>query len=222
MKERPILFCTALVPEILADRKTVTRRLVRTPFVVDEHPVTGQPWPLHPSYVNGGDDEGEPLACPFGAPGDRLWVREAFRASASDPKAIHYSASVSEYERREKGPWKPSIHMPRWACRLTLDVVSVRVERLQDITADDVIAEGIKLPATDHDCPPGKVIPLVRIGSPYLKAHPDVKCWKASDFWLSQFACTWDDINAKRAPWDSNPWVWRIEFKRVEESHVRA
>jgi hypothetical protein len=251
MKERPILFCTSLVPEILADRKTVTRRIVKSlpagaeRATLDDwrrgkaNPRMADPGPSlflfrRPVSEDERDGRGLPSGvfgrrCPYGVPGDRLWVRETWadcRGMGFDFR-FSYKADCLDKNGVESGDglrarldygvkWRPSIHMPREACRLVLDVLSVRVERLQDITAEDVQAEGIKLPATDHGCPPGKVTPLIRIGSPYLKSHPDARHWTEEDFWRSQFACTWDDINAKRAPWSSNPWVWRIEFRRVE------
>ena len=91
--------------------------------------------------------------------------------------------------------WRPSIHMPRWACRLTLEVVSVRVERLQDITEEDAKAEGMAVP----------------VGQDFVAAR-------------GLFAALWDKINGDRWPkrmasWEANPWVWRLVFKRVEVQH---
>jgi hypothetical protein len=115
-------------------------------------------------------------------------------------------------EAPEAGWWKPSIHMPRWASRITLEVVSVRVERLQDITAEDVQAEGVQLPVSTDDAPKGKVWPLIRIPNPYEKLPKD---WTEDDFWRCEFACTWEAINGKRSPWRRNDWVWRVEFRRI-------
>lgn len=92
------------------------------------------------------------------------------------------------YSQRPKPSWRPSIHMPRWASRITLEITAVRVERLQEISEADVQAEGCT-------------------GSPF---------GKAADAML--FPTLWDSINAKKHPWESNPWVWVVEFKRVSDT----
>jgi hypothetical protein len=139
--------------------------------------------------------------CPYGAPGARLWVREAFRIFHGPDIRLQYRADGanhfegdtrlltedSAYLPGETPPWKPSIFMPRWACRLVLEVEAVRVERLQQITDADVRSEGVETVALDRD--------------------------RAVEFRLKDFARGWDSINGKRAPWASNPWVWVIEFR---------
>ena len=156
MKERPILFSGPMVRAILDGRKTQTRRVVKP-----QPPHDFGPWNNATTRSGGNEDFG----CPFGRLGDRLWVRETFfiddyryfrcalpknRPSDVDYRNYYFRADgecceqVPECECASVGsPWKPSIHMPRWACRLLLDVKSVRVERLQEINGIDALAEGI-------------------------------------------------------------------------------
>ena len=159
------------------------------------------------------------IKCPYGQPRDRLWVRETHqvellgatgRGGVYDSHyAISYKADGAERELRYKGAhgtdpylkasdrdsWRPSIHMPRWACRLTLYVVSVRVERLQEISDGDCEAEGVR-PSVDGN------------GKDWL---PDETGWRRT------FRQLWDSINGKRSgcAWADSPWVLRVEFKRA-------
>jgi hypothetical protein len=195
VKERPILFSASMVRAILAGRKTQTRRVIAFPprgaFVLVETR-DGSLWP----YAS---DDGEsqvcddgcehPMSCPYGAPGDRLWVRETFLTRCAGKVAHHRAAFTDSADAAGFGAmyggWKPSIFMPRWASRLTLEVVSVRVERLQEITETDAAAEGI---------------------APLQMDNGDAR---------PRFEGLWDTINGKRAPWSSNPWVWVVEFREV-------
>lgn len=198
-----------MVGAILAGRKTQTRRIVRGPAQVDEDD-SGKPWPFVPGYVNDGDNEGEPIACPYGSPGDKLWVREkwtsGWRTSEKWTRwGTIYASDLSFREHasaHEKGPhfnhsdetftdivrWHPSIFMPRHASRITLEIVGVRVERLQSISVIDAIAEGID--------------PRPVAGGAMSYTHG--------------FRWLWDEINGDRATWASNPWVWVVEFRRVQ------
>jgi hypothetical protein len=160
------------------------------------------------------------ISCPFGTAGDRLWVRETWgdadRYSQDHenevPFVTCYKADFSALSHTDpptpvpaydittwnwsKQKWRPSIHMPRLASRLTLEVTSVRVERLQDITREDAISEGIE--ANDEDG--------VTYYGPYGKGHCDPR---------AALRIIWDEINGERASWDSNPWVWVVSFRRV-------
>lgn len=185
MKGRPILFSAPMVRAILAGTKTQTRRVAKglalewlsegfTPeFVAD--------------YQN--------RLCPYGQPGDRLWVREtwalAFESAViPHPEAVIYRADEGNADWG--GRWKPSIHMPRWASRITLEIVSVRVERLQDISGTDCLAEGVGAP----------------VGS-------ELSYGSVTDAWNKrEYARLWESINGPGS-WDANPWVWVVEFKRV-------
>lgn len=202
-KEHPILFSGDMVRAILDDRKTVTRRIVKGPFRVRDD----WPYRVNPEVVDTGELLYErQMKSPYGRPGDRLWVREAWRRphvnSGTDltvGQVIQYRAT-SDWHDGFGESWRPSIHMPRWASRITLEVVSVRVERLQEITHEDALMEGCE----GYDWVSS---------SPYISGpHTD-----SGELPREEFAALWDQLNADRGySWDSNPWVWRVEFKRVE------
>ena len=209
-----------MIRAILAGRKAVTRRIVKPqPSPGCRYEMNGagdRALHLHgygpalrfvPAKVTTADHR---LACPYGEPGDRLWVRETWCQQA-DPitgrlidRKAYYAADgveVTHVDDINRSPWRPSIHMPRWASRITLDVVSVRVERLHDITPGDILAEGVvERPHVDPNL--GKC-PVSAFDG---KLYPDLR---------SLWAAGWDQINGKRAPWKANPWVWRVEFRRM-------
>lgn len=218
MKERPILFSAPMVRAILDGRKTMTRRVVkasRADFLRIDSPSGNYIDSRDGRTVYGWDGNvGAPLKHRFGQPGDRLWVREtwarvpstAYRHSTgvqqsedptSDGMAAVYRAG---WERSSPGCWRPSIHMPRWASRITLEVTSVRVERLQDITEADAIAEG-----------------LTRDGDGWRGA-PELP-WFASP--IAAFRSLWESINGGGS-WDENPFVWVVEFRRIEQEAKAA
>jgi len=191
-KERPILMSAPMVRAILGGTKTQTRRVVKyaAPDLVD-----ADGWPLRDESESGG---GEVRAgCPYGQPGDRLWVRETFM----DLGACYlYRADQSaERERAIVAPgqrWKPAIHMPRAASRIALEITAVRVERLQDITEADALAEGIvRLNDGGYGLPDG---------SHYHHTDPRVSYWSL-----------WDAINGQGVT-ATDPWVWAISFQRVQ------
>jgi len=184
----------------------------------------GWRWQDKPGIPLKGPDED----CPYGQPGDRLWVRETFSDVNTDAGpgicykdgSIHFcqdDAFPVEYHRYPgmkfcnwygdlmrgtEGTWRPSIHMPRWASRITIEIESVRVERVQEITQADARAEGVEsedfLNRLEHAtcvAPEGAILPSPR----------------------SEFKNLWDSINARRGfGWDVNPWVWVITFRRVK------
>lgn len=184
IKERPILFSAPMVRAILAGTKTQTRRVIKPhPQMVTDHRMA--PWEGDPAVLM------ELLAstgrrCPYGQPGDRLWVREAW---ADCDKLVRYYADEDVHPLRRK---RPSIHMPRWASRITLEVTGVRVERLQDISEADALAEGVNVHPDHH----GK--PRTSIYSP-VQAYRDL----------------WESINGPGS-WDANPWVWVVAFERID------
>lgn len=206
MRERPILFNGAMVRAILAGQKTQTRRAVKG-IALD--------WlgkaQFTPEYVaSPGND-----LCPFGQPGDRLWVRETWRPETihscamdtcdCDSVGVSYAADGEWIPHTWQNPppddWYmpaaaargnvPSIHMPRWACRLVLEITAVRVERLQAISEADAIAEGLSQSDT---------------GS-WLPGPCDHPEWAFHQLWAQVYG---------DPAWEANPWVWVIEFKRVE------
>lgn len=213
--EHGIIFSGQMVRAIIDGRKSVTRRVVTLfggpDLIAKARCLSGDLWrfegheQIQRPHLFDNDRTFLDRKCPYGVPGDRLWVRETWAAPHSfdgePPRSlmlarIHYAAT----EERGGLLWRPSIFMPRWASRLTLEVVSVRVERLQEISAADAIAEGL---VTWSDPPR---VPTVHYGI----EHADV--WETDP--CKAFARGWDTINGKRAPWASNPWVWRIEFRR--------
>ena len=247
MTEHPILFSGPMVQAILDGHKMMTRRVVKFPYAPkmvgsaynlghqSAFPASKGGWIFYTcpaEFVTIRMQEGEGLLCPYGQPGDRLWVREAWRVGAwaeDDGKiAVDYKAgpicrtkwltvpdpdkfndlwegSTQEaevaYGIKERYKWKPgespcrwrpSLFMPRWASRITLEITAVRVERVQDISEEDVEAEGLALQSW---------------------AGEDLEGWPKT----AGFAQLWDSLNAKRGyGWEANPWVWVIAFKRVK------
>ncbi|HBX2115263.1 TPA: hypothetical protein N3001_003605 [Klebsiella aerogenes] len=226
MKERGIIFNGEMVRAILDGRKTQTRRIMK----LQPKPSKSRPgdfWfsskklesMVHVSDLAPGNS---PIAdyhlfiqehcCPFGAVGDRIWVREAFRvhSRATDVATLVYKASErnSWTEQTHRVPvavcnkpatpekWTPSLHMPRWASRILLEITDVRVERLNAISQEDAQAEGMEL-----------------TGWRPTYADPDSgeEVWTPYD----NFARLWETIYGEGS-WKVNPWVWVIEFKRVE------
>jgi hypothetical protein len=194
-----------MVRAILEGRKTQTRRVVK--FKPQELVDTGYERELKVWMTDEyGDHHIKP--CPYGQPGDRLWVRETWGVAPPVELSVIekmradwviYRADGGLFDRQQR--WRPSIHMPRWASRITLEIMNVRVERLQGISEEDAKAEGITELAPDMfdvDLPPEQD------DSP----HPTAR---------DAFENLWDSINAERGyGWEANPWVWVIEFKRLE------
>lgn len=193
MKARPMLMSAPMVRAILAGNKTQTRRVVKPqPQRVDG----GVPFGDAPDWAHA-----EPgcavMRCPYGKPGDRLWVRETWNTSANVLPPISepyiYAADLGPTGvSRWAASWKPSIHMPRAASRITLEVTGVRVERVQDISVADAIAEGVNIHPDHHSKPRESIY------SP-VQAYRDL----------------WESINGTGS-WEANPWVWVVEFKRLE------
>lgn len=209
MKCRPILFKTPMVQAILKGRKSQTRRVVKPQPISDRVGMCnasycGRPntWLVSGSvseYTCHGNQAPE-WGCPYGVVGDQLWVRETWQPRSHLPLAKiqrpYYLADDPTARGKGFSPWKPSIFMPRWASRITLEITSVRVERLQGITEADAYAEGITIPA--H-------LMFASSGNPELRNEA-----------RTVYKCLWDSINRKKHPWSSNPWVWVVEFKRIE------
>ncbi len=209
MKERPIIFSAPMVRAILAGAKTQTRRVMKPQFAADAVPAEMPATDPIGGWVVGGhsgvwwcDAAANPddaRLCPYGQPGDRLWVREAWAIPHScdhlkpstitvidggrtllAQRRVYYEATEGLGGLRKR----PSIYMPRWASRITLEVTGVRVERLQDISEADARAEGI----SRADCPD----------------------WHAT----TDYRALWESINGPSS-WAANPWVWVVEFKRL-------
>jgi hypothetical protein len=200
-KERPILMAGEMVRAVLAGRKTVTRRLAKG--VCGD---SAETWPYWPGGVHGGDFV-RPEHCPIAQVGDRLWVRESYCPNYFDGGGHAYMADwtgeVADVVPVPK--WTPSIHMPRSAARIFLDVTSVRVERLHDITDDDAMAEGIQRFSGNHgEC---------RFGSRDLSDRDRHRSWNdLPRSPIAAFQSLWDSLATGDTRWCNNPWIWRVEF----------
>lgn len=191
MKERPILFSAPMVRAILEGRKTQTRRVAKGTRAegVSRCHWSGTGWAHLAAH---GGCTCQPVACPYGKPGDRLWVREAWAVQheydAFAPSEIgasarwHYAATEDLGGLRKR----PSIFLPRRGSRITLEITDVRVERLQEISDADALAEGCD---SGHNFGDGSA--------------------------CTAFGMLWESINGPKS-WDANPWVWVVEFRRVE------
>lgn len=197
MKERPILFSAPMVRAILDDRKTQTRRIIKNIGIV---PGIGE-------VLNGSDDAKEwPDFCPYGKQGDRLWVRETF--NINDDGHYIYAADLNDAGvTKWAAKWKPSIHMPRLASRITLEITGIRIDRLQDISEEDAIAEGIsRVPFRPCDGWP--------ICDGYMVGKDDGVSGLKHKAKVA-YQELWESINGKGS-WDLNPFVWVVEFKVLE------
>lgn len=220
MRERPIMFKGEMVRAILAGAKTQTRRPVkhRHDWAIEYR--DGKLWPWHPPYVYGEDDAW--MNCPYGVPGDRLWVRETWSVvdgeilyPANDgrmPWPSDHLDSLWDILDLHGESTRPSIHMPRWASRLTLEIVIVRVERVNSMTLADARAEGI--PQMHAEAVAAGLCGETRV---VIKDGPTCR-----DVWdnrtsVENFAALWDSLYAKTPKaWAANPWVWVVEFRRVD------
>ncbi len=213
--DRPILFNGDMVRAILSGRKTQTRRIMKVQPPTDRHQllhimdstdrrrVGKSHWAvLNAEKTSVIESDKKYFSSPYGKPGDRLWVRETWRQFQSvdecgcsespcgcpDNGSAIFRADGSDSEAK----WRPSIHMPRWATRITLEITDVRVDRLQDISEADAKAEGVM--SEQEAAASG----LAWFDKPRRA------------FWF-----LWKAINGTDS-WDANPWVWVIEFRRVD------
>lgn len=239
MKERPIIFSTPMVQAILEGRKTMTRRIIKPQIAINEH--SGVSWKggafgcssdrsergairnfiscLESNIMTNGKKNW--YFCPYGTKGDRLWVRESWSrpcvgcSSEFQPQTVGetYVTTCEEcnqndeyfyksgWKDEEHPLWKSPIYMPYEASRIILQIEEVRVERLQDISEDDAMFEGAH-PEFEVD----------------IATFVKDKKWNPESTYRLGFKHRWNGINGKRAPWESNPWVWVISFKVVEPS----
>ena len=216
MTERGMIFNGEMVRALLSGRKTQTRRIIKdctvgrdqiSKFIQIEKKFIG----CYPEDV----PELIRECCPYGIPGDRIWVREAFRvhSRATDVATLVYKASErnSWTEQTHRVPvavcnkpatpekWTPSLHMPRWASRILLEITDVRVERLNAISEEDATAEGVP--------PAGSLLP----------DYPGTFLTPKGDFATAKvaFQRLWESIYGEES-WKANGWVWVISFKRIE------
>ena len=218
MTDKPILFSAPMVRAIIDGRKSKTRRIMKPqpvgPVFISTDPKTPRYClPYNETLTMGG----LAMRCPYGQPGDRLWVRETCRADElpSGLDGVRYLAddcfipienteaasdawiSLAAYGQRLSGHHKcrkvPAIHMPRWASRITLEITGIRVERLQDISESDALAEGSYQwwGELDDDA------------ASKINGHRNA------------YRALWESINS-HGSWAANPWVWVVEFRRIE------
>jgi len=197
VKERPILFNTPMVQAILSSHKTQTRREIKNKLIIEQaefecghRPNVIRSEPSLQYWIENG--------CPFGQVGDRLWVRETFASGLCTNSGYAYRATHKAEDLEEgwfeKIKWTPSIHMPRTACRLILEITNIRIEHLNDITSEDAKAEGF-----DYSTHPSAIEMGYSIGA------------------KTNFRITWEQIYGQNE-WNKNPWVWVVEFKVIQGS----
>jgi hypothetical protein len=236
MKERPILFSGPMVRAILDGRKTQTRRIIKLP-IFGRSDTPGYDWSFRDRRGLWNDYRNDRIAevCPYGKSGDRLWVREKFGYSRQvddingSERVVCYAAghpfhvtdaSVDALKRCHSGNlmqpnhfvhdpihWRPSIHMPRWASRITLEIMGIKIERVQDIYGTDVLEEGLG--------PDGL--------RQYYRDLRQQRTQEGSEFdgpgdvlwdWEMEWRVLWGSIHGVGS-WDTNPWVWAITFRRI-------
>jgi len=193
---KPIIFSTPMVQAILDGKKTQTRRVIKPQ--PDGEIKANIPYEFYGTKTERIFTDTKAYLAPCSV-GDILWVRETFCEVPYEHNHVPIKggyitipkyAYKADSERDYTGIWKPSIHMPREAARIFLQVTNVRVERLQDITEEDAIAEGMSKTLVD--------------GVTFISAK-------------GKFHALWDTLYAKRGhPWENNPWVWVYEFMRIE------
>lgn len=248
MTERPILFSAPMVRALLDGRKTQTRRVVKsielargeargvrvapnTFCYLDFDGVPGLSWrPFGGSPTVPYPPEKVVAASPYGAPGDRLWVKETWRterafdavAPAKVPRnaCIQHAEEEPEPNRGIYGKTRPSIFMMRWMSRITLEVTGVRVERLQEISETDAKAEGVELPHVERETPDFSICPtcggtglFTDFNPVTYGARPDTDCTRC-DSAAKRYRWLWESINGADS-WAANPWVWVVEFKSL-------
>lgn len=218
LKERPIIMSAESVRAILEGHKTQTSRVIKPRYKQDEYgfnvvsrPATGERW-VEKTDEDGGDfeDGTRIVPCPYGNIGERLWLKETWGVGCRpDPYSgwvdgIEYKADEAylddieslplrviddqDLDKYQRAGWNSPMFMPRWASRITLEITDIRVERVQDITPEDAIAEGMPIPYVSRD-----------------EYEP-----------ISMYRELWQKLNAKRGySWESNPWVWVVSFRVV-------
>jgi len=199
MTERPILFSGEMIRAILSRQKTMTRRVIKPqPESVDTKTNKIIPYNGSVEFLL------KQIKCPYGQPGDRLWVRETWcdvPVKQNGKMGAIYRADGDEADLNIAdgwefmGKWRPSIFMPSKFSRITLEITSVRVEKLQDISEEDAKSEGV-LPDS-------------------IPTEKDCLCDSSGQRHICKFIDLWDSIYAKKYPWSSNSWVWVISFRRV-------
>lgn len=218
MKFHPILFSTPLVQAIQEGRKTMTRRL-RGLEKINNYPgqwayLFWKPTKEHLFYNQKNAGNKLSIKCPYGKVGDVLWVRETYHVNDGSGKFPDIEKKWYNYKADHLGlnpgpmwppfdKWKPSIFMPKAACRIFLEITNVRVERLQDISERDAIKEGVK-----------KYYDTEFFYCDYNTIDENHCDWKGNAY--ASFASLWESINGKES-WEANPFVWVISFEKIDK-----
>ncbi len=226
-RDRPILFSGPMVRALLAGRKTQTRRAIKPiPLSACASPLISFNHGIAEYSFGRADKDARGLKwwrCPYGQPGDRLWVRETYQVEPHPAQFVRvfYAKDEATEERRvwpagdprwmqadrlwtEPDVWRPSIHMPRWASRITLEVTDVRVERLQDISEEDAQAEGITHWGDGFHWEANAGWP----GEPEGMKSVRFVGLSAKQAYMG----LWEQINGRESL-DANPWVWAVSFR---------
>jgi len=246
MTERPILFNAEMVRAVLAGTKTQTRRVVKPQptsagLVWREHDGFAA-WVDESLLLDEWSEAGGACMrrCPYGEVGDRLWVREAFQHYANhwisgdthvtscvkyraDDTSMHQGvwadfpdAPREAWWNTGRQPWRPSIHMPRWASRIMLELTEVRVERVRDISYGDAGAEGVDENEWPCNCATDDCVKID--GQPLCDIY-----MKSGESAVGVFGMLWDSINSKSGfGWETNCWVWVVSFKRINSMEDSA
>lgn len=218
VKERPILFSGPMVRALLDGRKTQTRRVVKPRWgaSIFAREDDGSPVWSDSYIMDQGNAEWRMRDNPYGVPGDRLWVKEthaivprtAYAMSEGVQQTLrpddNHDAAVyfADWERSKPGRWRPSIHMPRWASRLLLEITDVRAERLMDCSDADAQAEGLQW-VTPGMWSVDRTLPII------------------SNEPRTAYFELWDHINGAGAA-EANPWVWAVSFRVLSEKERQA
>ena len=210
--EHPILFSTPMVKAILDGRKTQTRRILKFPQPLDILPMVKPDKDGFVALMTRNPNHGQIIKCRYSNVGDKLWVRESWASQHKydhlPPRLIPHDANIHFATSEQLGGLmhRPSIFLPRWASRLTLEITEIRVQRLQEITQQDAIQEGVLFMggmADNWD------------DAPWCASLKDQEPMKYPS---AAYGRLWDTINGKTHPWESNPWVWAISFKVLDSA----
>ncbi len=218
--DRPIIFSGPMVKAILEDRKSMTRRVMKPQPPESTKEIRRGLLGLFVSFDSMDFENGWESYCPYGKPGDRLWVRETWKAYLKH--CIHNTCGFRAYDTNpspetsdieykatrdctyDYSSWRSSIFMPRWASRITLEITDVRAERPQEITEEDASKEGIEHFAWNTSEEYREYTTIWRDCAEALRNRRKL-----------EFTRLWNSLNGKKYPWDSNPWVWVISFRRL-------
>lgn len=206
MKEHPIIFSTEMVKAILDNCKTQTRRVIKE-TILTIHDNHKRYWINKgiAKYEDGSfQPYGEWVDCPYGQVGDRLWVRETWYSTSDKKELLGYVAD-GDFPHGKAYRIRPSIFMYRKFSRITLEITDIRVQRVQEISEEDALAEGITVMQGTHQAIDYKHLKLIGEPEPFTARY--------------HYSALWDNLNLGRGySWESNPWIWVITFKVIKES----